>query len=169
MWLLLSFVCVGCAPDDTGAREGCSADPATLEVGAGSLAFESAADEAALTMVHGPQGGWHVLASARVTGMGPIVSLHYTIDAGSQRVSDNTYRVQLVNAMECGGDYPGMYGYLDVRALVEGDRDTPPELLAGQELLITIEATDPEGHAAGGTLTGMAALDPIDEPPTDGP
>ncbi|MES2638814.1 MAG: hypothetical protein V4850_05010 [Myxococcota bacterium] len=170
MWLLFLLACGGPlgAPDDTAVDGGCFSNPGAVEVGGGSLTYEPVADGTDLTMVHGPQGGWHVLAGARFTDVSPIVEIHYTIEARSPEgevalVSDNSYRVQMVQDVECGGFYPGMYGYLNVTALVEGERDTPPELIAGHELVLTMAVTDQEGRTATDALTGIAALDPMDE------
>ncbi|MDP2307216.1 MAG: hypothetical protein Q8P18_14415 [Pseudomonadota bacterium] len=168
MWLLFFLACTG-APlkEDSAAPDGCFSEPATVEVGGGSLAFEPVADGAEMTMVHGPQGGWHVLASARFSDVNPIVAIHYTVAVTSgagagQIVVDNEYRVLIVEDVECGGYYPGMYGYLDVSALADGELDTPPELLAGQDLLLRMDVTDLDGRVASDTLTGRAALDPVD-------
>jgi hypothetical protein len=172
MWLLFFLACGGPlgAPDDTAVDEGCFSDQGAVEVGGGSLTYEPVADGTDLTMVHGPQGGWHVLASARFTDVSPIVEIHYTIEARSPEgdvalVSDNAYRVQMVQDVECGGFYPGMYGYLNVTALIDEEdeeRDTPPELIAGHELVLTMAVIDQEGRTATDTLTGTAALDPMD-------
>ncbi len=175
MWYLLLAACTGPGGDhsdrpggdsgDTDLPEGCDASPATVEVGGGATGFESVEDGLALRMVHGPQGGWHVLASARLDHIDPIVSIHYTIEVEPDGVivSDNTYRVQIVQDTSCGGYYPGMYGYLNVAALVDGERDTPPELLDGRELVVRMEVSDTAGRVATDSLTGIAARDPIDE------
>ena len=95
-------------------------------------------------MIHGPQGGWHILASIRTHGMMDIVEVHYTIehlDTGTF-VSDNIYRLAVVSEGECTGYYPGLYGYLSVRELYDGDLDTPPELLGGDTLRIRLRVTD---------------------------
>jgi hypothetical protein len=151
-----------CAAPSTTLPAECACETPSLEVGGGDASFEALAEGAPMTMVHGPQGGWHVAASVRLRNLSPIVALHYTIDAGSVRVSDNRYRVQVLPDGTCGGWYPSMYGYLNVAGLVNGEADTPPELLGGSELLLTIEAEDLEGRTASGTLRATAALDPID-------
>jgi hypothetical protein len=151
-----------CAEPSSGLPAACACAAPTLEVGGGDAAFEAMTDGVSMTMVHGPQGGWHVAASIRLGNLSPIVALHYTIDAGSVRVSDNRYRVQVLPEGTCGGWYPSMYGYLNVENLVNGEADTPPELLGGSELLLTVEAMDTEGRTATGTLRATAALDPID-------
>jgi len=163
MVLLLLLACTG----DKGAlndSSACGDAPATVEVGGGAMDFEPASDGDPVTMVHGPQGGWHVLASVRLDAVDPIVSLHYTIavQPDGAVVSDNTYRVQILQDTPCGGYYPGMYGYLLVDALAEGELDTPPELLAGRELLLRIDIEDQAGRTASDTLTAVAALDPMD-------
>lgn len=164
MRLLSLLACTG-GSDDTAPVEGCFTEPAAIEIGGGERTFEPVSDGADLTMVHGPQGGWHVLASVRLTGVDPIVSIDYTVTTGGgQVVADYTYRVQIVEDVECGGYYPGMYGYLNVSALAEGELDTPPELLAGQELLLAMVTTDLEGRVATDTLSGTAELDPVDAP-----
>ena len=164
MGLFLLFACAGSdLPDDTAG--GCMSEAATVEIGGGTESFESVADGAEATMVHGPQGGWHVLASVSLRHVDPIVSIHYTIEVQPEGtiIADNTYRVQILEDAPCGGYYPGMYGYLDVRALAEGDRDTPPELLAARDLLIRIDISDLAGRTASDTLPVVAALDPMDE------
>ena len=158
-----------CDPSATALPEACACADATVEVGGGESGFEGVDDGARVTMVHGPQGGWHVLAGAHFANFNPIVILHYTIAVQPEGVlvSDNTYRVLMVQDSECTGFYPGMYGYLNVSALAEGDRDTPPELLADRELTLEIVVTDTEGRTASDTLTAIATLDPSDAAPAD--
>lgn len=171
--------CTGTPVGDTGGTpipEGCEPDPASelaaacrcavpsVEVGSGAMTFEAMEEGSPLTMVHGPQGGWHMLGSARFANLHPIVSIHYTIAiaADGTIVSDNNYRVQMVADGECGGYYPGMYGYLNVSELATVDADTPPELLADVPLVLTMAVTDDEGRTASDTLGVVAALDPVD-------
>jgi hypothetical protein len=177
MWavLLALLGCTGATGDtgalagdcdaDTGLPAACACEPATIEVGTGADAFEAVAEGDPVTMVHGPQGGWHVLGSARVANLAPIVAIHYTVTVEPEGVlvSDNDYRVQMLADGACGGTYPGMYGYLNVSALATGDADTPPELLAGRTLGLRMEATDVAGRAATDELSVVAALDPKDE------
>lgn len=156
-----------CVPSaDASLAPECACAPASAEIGGGERAFEPLDEGDALTMVHGPQGGWHVLASLRVRHTLDIVDIAYTIDVvpDGPRVSEQPYRVQLVDEGDCAGVYPGLYGYLDVTALVDGESDTPPELLAGRTLRLTLSATDAEGRTASDTLEGIATLDPIDAP-----
>lgn len=161
---------LGCIFDDSDSAGACASEEPAVEVGqtmtddGGTQVFVAAEEGASSTIIHGPQGGWHILASARVTNTDPIVTIHYTVTVGDDGpiVSDNTYRVQLVEDGECAGYYPGMYGYLDVSALAVGDADTPPELLAGETLTLVMEVSDVNGRTAQDTLHVVATLDPAD-------
>ncbi len=154
-----------CVPGETTLDAACACATPTIEVGNGSTTFQTVTEGALATMVHGPQGGWHIEAAVRTGNMVPIISIRYTIDTVPEgvRVSDNAYRVQVLPEGDCGGYYPGMYGYLQFSELASGEADTPPELLGGKGLLLTMEVTDFEGRTASDTLTVTAALDPIDE------
>ena len=156
--------CVPTTPSGSASAldAACACEAATVEIGGGSLTFEPYAEGDGAVMVHGPPGGWHVEASMRVTNTVPIVAIRYTIDAEGARISDNSYRVQILQDGPCTGYYPGMYGYLNVAELALGEADTPPELLGGKELLLTMEITDFEGRTASDTLRMIAELDPID-------
>lgn len=166
---MLLFLLLGCPAGndlagscgDTGA---CACEAASVEVGGGDVEFVPLTDGVEATMVHGPQGGWHILGGARMSNFSPIVRIHYTVtvEATGAIVADNNYRVEMRTDGECSGYYTGMYGYLDVRELAEGDLDTPPELLAGQELRLTMDVADELGAAASDSLLVIAALDPMD-------
>lgn len=167
---------------DTAGDSGESGEPAcfdaepSVSVGASAVDADgrpiwvAMADSSEQVMVHGPQGGWHILASADVRSMEQIVTLVYTVSwpaRGSAELSRGVFRVMLVpNEARCGGFYAGMLGVLDVSALAMGEADTPPELLAGEELLLRMEATDEAGRAASDSRTVIAVPDPVDEPDT---
>lgn len=162
--------CGPAAPDDSAPVPclDCACVASAVEIGDGATVHAPAVPGSPATMVHGPQGGWHVLTSVGLDGLGPLVGLHLTIDVelpeheAPVRVSDNTYRVLLTPDRPCGGSYAGMYAYLDVSDLVDGVRDTPPELLEGAPLLVAVAARDDEGRTATGALWRIAALDPQD-------
>ncbi len=161
------------APDDSATRTpptgdieaACTDLPATIVVGQGAEAYEPLNDGDSATIVHGPQGGWHILAAARVANTRDVVTFTYTIHLlpDNQPLSWNQYRVQIVPFDTCTGDYFGMYGYLDVAPIVDGDADTPPELLAGKELELTLKAEDQDGRIATDSVTVIGQLDPSDE------
>lgn len=171
-WLLA----LGCATPESDSGEdsapnlpngelapGCGEAAATVEVGTGEDTFTPLADGDPLTMVHGPQGGWHLLASARVTDTRSVVAITYTAaTAAGVQVVWNRYVVDLVPEAGCTGVYAGMYGYLDVHALEDGEADTPPELLAGEELTLTLTVEDADGRVAVGEKRVVAEPDPVD-------
>ena len=180
MWFLFLLGCFE-KNDDTAlstfAAEGCYAETPFIELGEGERIFESFEEPYEAVMIHGPQGGWHILASLRVHGMMDIVEVYYTIehlDSGVL-VSDNIYRLAVVSEGQCTGSYPGMYGYLSVSPLYDGDLDTPPELLGGDTLRMRLRVTDctlnmeeqgiclQENRWAEASMDVKALLDPIDQ------
>ena len=47
----------------------CVAPEPALELGTGEIEFEALADAGSIYVIHGPQGGYHLLASLRVVGI----------------------------------------------------------------------------------------------------
>lgn len=178
-WLFLwGWACTAGDKDTAEATvlDDCFSTTPQLEIGQGERDFEPF-ESAEAIMVHGPQGGWHVLGSLRFQGMEPIVEVLYQIthlESGSM-VSDNSYRVAMIETAQCEGYYPGMYGYLSVIDLYDGELDTPPELLAGDMLRMDFQVTDcltsmaasgvcdPEDRIATASMEVRALLDPIDQ------
>ncbi|MBO85460.1 MAG: hypothetical protein CL927_08885 [Deltaproteobacteria bacterium] len=154
----------------SGPGAGCfSVDPA-VEVGTGEREFVTLEDGQGVTMVHGPQGGWHMLGSMQAAHMTEIVAAHFVIThlPTGVVVADNTYRVATVyDEDNCMGYYPGMYGYLYVEDLASGDLDTPPELMAYDEVQFCMTVTDQEEREEHDCRTVVALPDPIDLEPGD--
>jgi len=158
------------AVEDTGIQIGvispaCRCTQASVTIGTGELEWEDLPENAPLTMVHGPQGGWHMLGSARVCGSRNVVTIHYTIthDESGVVISDNVYRVALVTEEDsCCGYYPGMYGFIGVHDLVEGELDTPPELLACDSVSMQMVVTDTGGRDITVEKSVTAMPDPAD-------
>jgi len=151
---------VGCAaPSDP-----CFDTEAWATIGTGENQWEDLNEGDPVTMVHGPQGGWHVLGSVRAGQMGPYVDIHYTITdvKSGTLVANNLYKVGLQMDEECSGLFPGMYAYLDVTELAVGEMDTPPELLAYHQLELTMNISNEYGHEVLETLRVIAQLDPMD-------
>jgi len=111
-----------------------------------------------------------MLGSVRTHNMHNIIEVHYTVTdvESGVRVSDNNYRVAVVEDAECTGYYPGMYGYLDVADLVTDVATRPPELLGYKLVDIQMTVTDYEGREVVETLRVTAQPDPIDLPGADG-
>jgi hypothetical protein len=136
-----------------------------VEIGTGEDIFVDLADGAPLMMVHGPQGGWHMLASVRVTGTLPEVHIQYEIEhePSGVTVSNNSYNLALLMEEGCSGTYVGMYGYLGVGVLEEGEFNTPPELLDGDTLILRMDVQDIDFVKALGELRVIAVRDPADD------
>lgn len=61
---------VGCPPpSEPDAGFVGDAGPPSLSVGTGESTFVPLVEGDALELVHGPQGGWHVIVSARMSGL----------------------------------------------------------------------------------------------------
>ena len=183
IWLL---ACGGTSPsEETGKHlhsppapsHPCYVEPPALTIGTGEFEWQDVLPNDSLVMVHGPQGGWHMLGSVRLQNIKQIVEVYFTITDISSGVvvADNYYRVALIMEDDCNGFYPGMYGYLNVSDLATGDLDTPPELLGGHQLVLHMRATDcsETQNEAGeckrssrwveSTVAVIAELDPIDQ------
>lgn len=168
--LLLASAC-GDGPSDTGQATDSgpdSADPCTLDpivsIGTGQTEYIALEEGDPVMMVHGPQGGWHMLGSVRVEQTTQVVRVYYTVtdEASGAVVVDNEYQVALVMDGECSGYFPGMYGYLNVDALKTAEATTPPELLSEHTLemhMRIVDRKDGEGEAA---LLVTAVPDPKD-------
>jgi hypothetical protein len=138
-------------------------------IGDGQPVFTPLIPGQEVTIVHGPQGGWHVLASIQLANMIPFVTVEYTVDTipDLTRVSYNLYNIQ-IDWADCVGELVNIFGYLEVSALEEGDLDTPPELLVGRTIRLTMKVTDVEGRTATASIDVVGKLDAIDLPDTGG-
>lgn len=139
-----------------------------LVVGDGALGFTPLTPGQAVTMVHGPQGGWHVLSSALVANLRSVVEIDVSVvlDPSGDVVASDTYYVALLMTGTCVGEYPGIYAYLDVAALADGDLNTPPELLGGANAELRMRVEDSDTHTAEAVVPVILELDPIDVTPT---
>jgi hypothetical protein len=176
MWLFV----LSCTTSKTDSGEDipCVEQKPSLVVGTGEQEFFELEPEQDVTMVHGPQGGWHMLGSIRLFNTAPIVEIDFTItdiESGIV-VSDNHYRVGLLMEDDCTGYYPGMYAYLNVQDLAGSDGGTPPEVLGDHQVRMFMRTNDctlsqdeegscvRENRWAEGSFIVNAALDPVDIP-----
>ena len=162
--LLYTIACVlGCVDEDD-AGDPCLEEAPSLEIGTGETVFEELNAGDPVVMWHGPQGGWHILGSARVANMGHIIDMDFTITdrPSGVVVSNNFYRVGLSMEGDCVGTYPGMFGYLNVMPLSQGEQDTPPELIAYHELDVKMTATNADGLSVDTQILAIAQPDPAD-------
>ena len=169
MLLALLGACSSSDPQDTasdGIPVECEAADPTALIGTGEYAWEPLSAGEEITMVHGPQGGWHILGSVRIAAMYQNVEIHYTITDGASGhvVSDNDYFVQQVPVDGCEGEVIGRYGYLnDYEILVDGEADTPWEILACHEVTMAMSIRDRTWKkSVEATLDVIAVPDPAD-------
>lgn len=175
--LLTLGLLVGCTPPetcstdtaDTGIQIGkisaeCRCEDASFEFGSGDSSFQPISDGEDLTMIHGPQGGWHLWGSVRAANTRDVVKIRFTaVDVETQTtVVDVTNQVALAMESDCVGVYTGMYGFLDVDSLASGEADTPPELLCDHQLELSMTLTDSAGRHLVETRTVRAAPDEAD-------
>ena len=146
----------------------CGSDRASIEIGTGSLDYEELSEGDPVMMVHGPQGGWHMLGAIRATNTTSIIRIAFEIrDLNSDvYISDTDYHVMLkMDENEgCSGIYPAMFG-LDVSELVDGELDEPAELLSYAEVEMTMSIEDhsePSPKTASARLIVTAIPDPQD-------
>lgn len=155
----------------------CFAKDPVLEIGEGATVFGPFNEELEAMMIHGPQGGWHIEVALYLENVLQILEIEYTIEhlPSGVLVSENNYRIAMIMKGECSGEIPGLYGYLTVGELMDGEIDTPPELLGGDPLEIIIRVNDCGNGAQADELCVYedrwiekklmvtAILDPIDE------
>ncbi len=163
---------LGCGPTtgDSGGGRTCSGLEVSL--GEGAFAYAPREDGDAVTLVHGPQGGWHVELAGEVRGSRGAVRLVPSVVEATQQVSiagegqEDEPPVQLSgwSASTCAGTFYGFRVFVDdvdpggsYQRFICTLRDNP--------LRITVTATDAQtGEQAVGEWNAVAALDPDDVP-----
>ncbi len=152
VFLLLSLA-LACAADQI-EEEDCFAEEPVARIGGGAVDFEELAAGDTIDMVTGSQGGEHIYGSLRLWNTDEIVVIHYTIarDDDGSLISDQTYRVAMVEDEACGHVYAGMYGYL-------GFTSDYTVALQGVQVTLRIDATDSEGRAASDEVAVLIGTD----------
>jgi len=152
------------APSTDSATPSCG-DPQILSFS------EAGADWAAgdpATLVHGPQGGWHVGFDARVRADRVLVA-HAEVtrlDTGEVIAGEaNTFTMVLFDhdTTSCEGDLVGVIAYIDDPDNVDQDYICD---LAGSEVRVVLEVTDPDtGSSDQAEQTVVTRADPGDSCP----
>ena len=178
LFLTFWFACSASNKDTSVTDlESCFGLTPSLTIGEGEQTFVPFSEPAEAMIVHGPQGGWHVVASIRIENMESIIEGVYQIvhQETGVLVSENPFRLAVITDGDCSGYYPGMFGYISVTELNDGDLDTPPELLGGDILEMTITVNDcpsmledagdciREQRWVSQSIEVTAILDPIDQ------
>lgn len=127
-----------------------------------------------LTLVHGPQGGWHIWAELQgVCHLGDRVTVALSVvDEATEAVVGGQpvpFTVALGDYAGCCGGVPPVPAYVsDVSALAWGTCDTPPEVLAGRRVCLVATVTGAIGLEVGERLCGPVILDAMDAPCAEG-
>lgn len=160
---LLALLGAGCTPPcDFGACEPPRCGPAPqARLTRGDAPDEPWSEGDGIVMVHGPQGGWHLSLGVQVVDPDPLVFLDIEVQAEGALVVDNVYELTLSDHDGCTGAREDLYGFLDVSALAETPEQTPPVLLAGRPLEVSLEVWTSTGTASD-TVELLAVPDPRD-------
>jgi hypothetical protein len=141
----LAVAMVGCSagPGAIDDEDAAAAPAPRVELGTGEVSFVPIAESGAtLELVHGPQGGYHVLVSVRVWDLDlDRVSLVYEVSAGTRALSRTPFVLE-ASRFAREGDHvvrTGDFAILDV---------TGPEDVAGQDVLVRVTATADDGSSA---------------------
>lgn len=174
--MVLTAVLVGCSEgDDGGGSEtpldaaACTAEDITLEVGTGKSGYVPLEDGDPVTMVHGPQGGWHVETGGRLLNSEREIAIYPSIRSEDLEVTgDQQPAYQALADYEettCEGVFYG------VRTFVEATRDSGPTgldfvcALAGRTVTFALTTEDlSTGRQETAEVDVVLALDPIDVP-----
>lgn len=143
---LLGLLAVGCVPGSTGvsatddgpgpAVRDCPSALA-VQAGTGEDGFVALEPLDTVTMVHGPQGGWHVDTSGLVTGSTGQVSAAPRLvlrDSGETIAGDQQPQyLALVDYRdaECDGTFYGVRAFLDDQMEARDTATTPQEVICG--------------------------------------
>lgn len=177
-WPLLSLALLGCSTTEPGASQGdsaaestdaCLSGTATGELGTGDTVFIPVHDGDELPVIHGSQGGNHMLGAVRVKHMSPVVLVHFTLTSQSGTVvSDQTYRLLLADEGDCTGSAIGLYAYLGFMGGGTESQDVATALL-WTDTRMQIEVTDTGGRSVsvGATITPTPGEPPEDPPIPD--
>lgn len=175
LWPLLSLALLGCSTTEPGAENGdsaaestdaCLSGTPTGELGTGDTVFIPVHDGDELPVIHGSQGGNHMLGAVRVKHMSPVVLVHFTLTAETGTVvSDQTYRLLLADEGDCTGSAIALYAYLGFMGGGTESQDVATALL-WTDTRMQIDVTDTGGRAVsvGATITPTPG-EPPEEPP----
>lgn len=179
--LALLAACSGDGGTDEGGSDAATTEPATgcaadlsVEIGTGALAYEPLEDGDTVTIVHGPQGGWHIETGAIVSATAQEVSILPRIVVPSlgdvQIGGDQQPQFQaltLYDAAVCSGQFYGVRAFVD-------DLEPPPDGLTYQEFICSLEGLELEFSVevselgadgiGSDSVTVVAALDSSDVP-----
>jgi hypothetical protein len=177
----------GDADTDTDTDTDADADPCAgvpfgVTAATGGYGYQALAEGDPVTVVHGPQGGWHIWAGGAVTGgygtVAVLPSVSVAVD-GTVLAGDQPAQLVPLLPSTCGGTFFGVYAYLDDFSVTGVPNQQVICQLDGVDLDLTVEIwTDFDdldgdsflsrdelsGQTASSTVRVTAARDPYDEP-----
>ncbi len=153
---------------DTVPDTDCATDQLAMSPGTGAFAYEPLVAGDRVTVVHGPQGGWHLWVAGSVTGTAAtsvlVAPQVVVLRDGTQLAGDQEPQAVAVTSDGCGGTFYGGFAYLDDYTPDAGTLLDAICRLEGEALELTVTVTDP---ATGDTTTTavevVAERDPYDE------
>lgn len=112
----------------------------TVELGTGESSFTALADDATVSIVHGPQGGTHVWTSVRVTPAIASFTVNVSVtDADSHPVGSPSGWAAQRHEMDPYVEADGLKAYVD-----EGQ-------VVGREVVLHVDVVSPDGRHGGAT------------------
>lgn len=152
---------LACGPGNGDCNDG----PVGVEIGTGTTSFRPLADGDDVTMVFGPQGGWHIDVAARIDGIGPDVAIRPSASriadalplAGDQ--ASSFVALTDYEAGACQGDAIGIRAFLDDATPDEPYADFICSL-DGASLSLVVEVSDFGSRTATDEIEVIARPDP---------
>ena len=175
--ILIPILLAACTPnetcleewEDTGIQVGviestCRCEEPSIEIGSTANSFVPIEDGGDAVMVFGPQGGWHIWGAIKTYNTRDVVKIQFQVRdlVSDTLVVDVSNQVGLAMGDDCSGTYTGMYGFLDFMHLVDGELDTPPELLCNHPIRLSMSLTDTGGRTIAKEVDLFARPDPAD-------
>lgn len=152
--LFLLLACSGGSGSDTGSEESCESNTETsLEIGSGASSYEPLDSGAAIMLVHGAQGGYHIEIGLRATGIdaSDLIAADFTGEIGGVQLAQSKPWLQFrCNPATSTWDAWGT-------TLIY---DSTPEELNGQSTDVHVTLTDVSGVDLSADLT-LTIEDPL--------
>lgn len=171
-----AWVYTGCSgspsDDDTGTTPSgaCASGDISLDIGSGDEIYAPLADGDPVTIVHGPQGGWHVETAGLVKRSEKDISILPVItlpDLDLQITTNSQPEFKALvgyDAASCEGTFTGTRAFIDAKAGPGTDQQNICAL-AGRTMSLSITVSDiVSGRSHTSTVSVVAALDPLDVP-----
>lgn len=150
------FGCAGPDPGRDASADGESTDrqpvvDRALEVGTGQSFWEPLPDGAAMELIHGPQGGYHLFARIRQQALGGDVQVTFRVTPveGGEALNDPTDRVRLIEnrgLIRTGAGWESSSALLVILTRIRG-----PSEVVGRRLVLEASVT-PTGTAVPSTV-----------------